>query len=162
MAAVEVRAPAREVAAERLDGLRPQRHDPFLVALAEDAHETPLEVDAAPVEPDCLGDAQARAVKELQERPVAERAGPRAVRGFDQTLDLGQREGARKTSPPAREVDFGRRVVGPDAEGDQMAIEGAGGRCSPGDRVGACPRARRSASQPSISSAVAVVGDLPR
>ena len=41
--AVEVRPAAREVAPKRLDGLASDRHDPFLVPLADAAHEALVE-----------------------------------------------------------------------------------------------------------------------
>ena len=88
MAAVEVRASAGEVAAQRLRGLASDRHDPFLVALADAAHEAIVQRDAALLEPDGLGDAQAGAVEKLDERTVAEVARLRAGGGLDQALGL--------------------------------------------------------------------------
>src|SRR6266545_6809128 len=45
MAAVEIRSPPGEVAAERFRRLTPQRNDPLLVALPDAAHEAVVEVD---------------------------------------------------------------------------------------------------------------------
>ena len=56
VAAVEVRAPAREVAAERLGGVTADRHDPLLAALAGDPDETVVEIDPGALEPDRLRD----------------------------------------------------------------------------------------------------------
>ena len=85
---VEVRAPAGEVAAERVDRRTADRHDAFLSALPRDPHEPVVEVDAAFLEPDSLGHPQAGAVEELDERPVTERARRDPVRGRDQALRL--------------------------------------------------------------------------
>ena len=71
VAAVEVRPTAREVAAEGFRCLPPDRHDPFLAALAEAADEPVLEIDGLPVERDRLADAQAGSVEELTEGAVA-------------------------------------------------------------------------------------------
>src|SRR4051812_22705107 len=71
VAAVEVRSTAREVAAEGIRCLPPDRHDPLLAALAEAADEPVLEIDGLPVERDHFAHAQAGAVEELAEGPVA-------------------------------------------------------------------------------------------
>src|SRR5919106_6873991 len=130
--AVEVGPSAGEVAAEGLGRLRPEGDDPLLVALADAADEPALEVDAAPLEPDRLGDAQPGAVEELDEGTVAERARRDPVGGVDQAVDFGERERPRKARTKAGQVDVGGRVVGPEPEGDEMAVEGARGRGSAG------------------------------
>src|SRR5918999_927889 len=86
-AAVEVRAPAGEVAPDGVGGLTPERNDALLVSLAETADESVFEVDAAAVERDGLADAKPGAVQELDQRAVAERARRHALSGFDQALD---------------------------------------------------------------------------
>ena len=63
----------REIAADGFGRRTPERDEALLAALAEDADDPLVEVDAALLEPDGLGDAQARAVQELDERPVAQR-----------------------------------------------------------------------------------------
>ena len=88
VAAVEVRPPAAQVAAQRLDPLAPERHDSFLVALADAADEAALKVDGAAFEPDGLADPQPGAVEELDERAVTQLPRRRPVRGVDQPLDL--------------------------------------------------------------------------
>src|SRR5262245_27619500 len=52
VAAVEVRAPTREVAPERIDGLSADRDNPFLVPLAEAADEAVVERHRALLERD--------------------------------------------------------------------------------------------------------------
>src|SRR5919197_4248819 len=112
VAPVEERPPAREVAAERLGRLPPDRDDPLLVALAEAADEPVLEVDAAALERDRLRDAQARAVEELGERAVAKVARLRAGGRLDEPLGLRRRERAREPPRPAGQGELGGGVVG--------------------------------------------------
>jgi hypothetical protein len=88
VAPVEERPALRQVPAERLDRGPPDRHDALLVALADDAHEPAVEVDAGAVEAHRLRDAEAGAVEELDECLVAERARLRPLRGVDQPLRL--------------------------------------------------------------------------
>ena len=70
VAAVEVGPAAGQVAPQRLDRLAPDRDDPLLAALAEHADHALVEVDAVLLEARRLGDAQAGAVEELDERGV--------------------------------------------------------------------------------------------
>ena len=111
VARVEVRAAAGEVAPQRLDGRASERDDALLVALAGDADEAVVEVDARLVEADRLGDAEAGAVEQLDQRPVAQRARRRAGRGLDQPLDLAGRQRARQGARPPRQRQRRRRVV---------------------------------------------------
>ena len=69
--AVEVRTAEREVSPHRLRGRPSERDQALLVSLAEDADHSLVEGDAALLEPDRLGDAQAGSVEELDERTVA-------------------------------------------------------------------------------------------
>src|SRR5206468_10552073 len=85
---VEVRAPAGEVTPKCLDGLAADRHDPFLVALADAAHHAFVERDPALLEPDRLGHTQACAVQQLDQGAVAEVTRLRSGCGFDQALGL--------------------------------------------------------------------------
>ena len=73
VAAVQERAAAAQVAAQRVGRAPAERDDALLAALADRADEALVEVDAAPLEADRLADAQARAVEELDERAVAQR-----------------------------------------------------------------------------------------
>jgi hypothetical protein len=86
VAAVEERPAAREVAAQCLGRLAADRHDPLLAALADDAHEPVVEVDAALLEADGLRDPEPGTVEQLDEGPVAEGSGRDAARGVDQPL----------------------------------------------------------------------------
>ncbi len=95
VAAVEVRPAESEVAPHGLRGRTTQRHEALLVSLSEHAHDALLERDAVLLEPDRLGDAQPRAVQELDESTVAQRARRGPGRGVDQALRLGRRERAR-------------------------------------------------------------------
>ena len=127
VAAVEVRPTAREVAAEGFRCLPPDRHDPFLAALAEAADESVLEIDGLPVERDRLADAQPGAVEELTEGAVAEVARRRPGGGIEQPLDLRGRERARQRPAAFRELDVRRGVVGARAEQNLVPEEGADG-----------------------------------
>jgi hypothetical protein len=100
--AVEVRPTEREVPTHRFCSRAAERHEALLVALAEHAHDPFLERDAALLEPDRLGDAQAGAVEELHQRPIAERSGARARCSLDEPLCLGRRERAGESSRPPR------------------------------------------------------------
>ena len=102
MAAVEVRPAVGQVPPEGSDGMPADRDDPFLVALAHAADEPVLEVDAAPLEPDRLADAQARAVEELDERMIPPGPRSRPVGGRNQALDLSRRERPRQLPAAAR------------------------------------------------------------
>src|SRR5205085_2437790 len=134
VAPVEERPAAREVAAQRLGRLAPDRHDPLLVALAEAADEPVLEVDTAALERDRLGDAKTRAVEELDERAVAEVARLRAGGRLDEPLGLRRRERAREPPRAARQVELGGRVVGARTEERLVAEEGAERGGPAGDR----------------------------
>ena len=101
VASIEKRPAAGEVATKCVDGLAPEGHDPLLVALARGADEAPFEVDAATLEPDCLADAEARAVEQLDQRVVAHRPRRRSLGGFDQPLGLARGERAREAPRPA-------------------------------------------------------------
>jgi hypothetical protein len=88
VAAVEVRAAEREVTTHGLGGQAPEGNEPLLAPLAEHADDSLVEGDAALLEPDCLGHAQARPVEKLDERAVAKRAGRRPRGGVDEPLRL--------------------------------------------------------------------------
>jgi len=95
MTPVEVRPPAGEVTAECLHRLAADRDDALLIALADAAHESVVERDAAFVERARLRDAQARAVQELDQRPVAEVARLRPGGRFDESLGFAGRKSSR-------------------------------------------------------------------
>ncbi len=89
VAPVEVGPPEREVAPHGFRRRAPEGDDPLLSALSHDADDPRVDVDAHPLKAHRLGDAEARAVEELHERAIAERArrGPRG--GVDEALGLG-------------------------------------------------------------------------
>ena len=69
------RPAAAQVPAKRVGGASAERDDPLLAALADRTNEPLVEVDAALLEADRLAHSQARAVEQLDERPVAQVAG---------------------------------------------------------------------------------------
>src|SRR5215470_16528806 len=111
-----MRATAREVAAEGVRCLAPDRNDSFLAPLAEAANEPVLEIDGLPVELDRLAHAQPGAVEELAERTVAKMSGRGSGSRIEEALDLGGREGARQRPATLGKLDVRRGIVGARAE----------------------------------------------
>src|SRR5437660_9296837 len=103
---VEVRTAAREITPQRLRGGAADRHNALLAPLADAADEPRMEVDISFRESDGLAHAQAGAVQQLRQRAVAQGARGGSVCGFDQTLGLERRQGARQCSPSAGEVEL--------------------------------------------------------
>src|SRR5262249_39867401 len=136
VAPVEERPPAGEVAAERLDGRPADRDDPLLAALAGDAHEALVEVDAGLVEPDGLGDADAGSIEELDEGAVAQRPRRGAVGGSDQARGPAGGERARELAEARRQRELCGRVVVAYAEELQVSEEAPGRRRAARDRRG--------------------------
>src|SRR5438105_15222650 len=93
-----------EIAAQGVGRLASDRDDPLLRPLAEAADEALLEIHRRPIEADGLADAEARAVEQLDERAVAQRAGSRAGRGLDQPLGLAGGKRARQRPGAPREI----------------------------------------------------------
>ena len=89
VAPVEERTAVREVAAQGLDRVAADGDDPLLAALAGARDEPALRVDVGLAEPDGFAHPKTRAVEELDERTVAERARGRPRRSLDQALRLG-------------------------------------------------------------------------
>jgi hypothetical protein len=85
---IEVRAAAGEVTQKCLGGVSADRHDALLAAFPDHPNEPVVEVDAGFVEPDRLGDAEPRAVEQLDERLVAQRAWLRSGCGLDEPFGL--------------------------------------------------------------------------
>src|SRR6185312_14628377 len=137
---VEIGAPVREVAAERLDRVAPDRDDALLVAFTGATDESLLEVDARAVKTDGLAHAEPCAVEQLDQRPVAHHAGRRAGSRLDQPLGLRRRERARELAPPARKLERGGWAVGARAEQDEVLEERAHSGNAPRDRGGREPR----------------------
>jgi hypothetical protein len=90
VAAVEVRTPEREVPAHGLGRGPAEGDETLLPALPDDPDDPGLEVDAALLEADRLGDTQTRPVQELDEGAVAEGSRRRSRGGVDQALDLAR------------------------------------------------------------------------
>ena len=84
----------------------PTGHQPLAIALADHPDERAVERDVLEVEVQRLGDAQARGVQELQERPVEEAS---SAGGGEQPLDLGLGEGLRQEAGHPRQVEVRRR-----------------------------------------------------
>ena len=102
VAPVEVGATHGEVAPHGLRCRPPERHQPLLSSLAEDAHDAFLERDARLLEAGRLGDAKPGAVQELDESAVAQAARSRPGGCLDEPLGLGRRQGARQRPGPSR------------------------------------------------------------
>ena len=135
-AAVEVRAAAGEVAAQRLDGVAADRHDALLVALADAADEPLVEVDAGALEADRLAHAEAARRRAARRARVAERARRRAGGRLDQPLRLGGGERPRQLAAAARKLELRGGVVGARAEQHLVREEGAHGGDPARDRRG--------------------------
>jgi hypothetical protein len=116
---------AGEIPPHGLDALASERDDPLLVSLAEAAHDAVVKIDPPTVEPHGLAHPEPGSVEELDERPVAECAWGRPVRGLDEAFDLTGRQRAGETRAAARKVELGRRVVVPSPEEDEVVVEGS-------------------------------------
>ena len=103
-------------AAEPVERDLPDRHEPLLVALADDPHERAVDRQVLAVEADRLADPQPGGVEELEQRPVAElvggvgRIGVVAAGRLEQALGLGHRQ--RLGEQPRRpwQVEVGGHV----------------------------------------------------
>ena len=159
VAAIEVRAAERQVAAHGL-GRRPaERDDALLVTLADHPHDARVDVDRGPGQPHRLRDPQARAVHQLDECAVAH--APVA------SSRLPPRSGARTRT--------GRACAAACGSGAGVATSAAGLSARRPSRTwwrnaertaairraiveGASPAARIEATQASSDSVVAVRG----
>jgi hypothetical protein len=90
VARIEVGPAAREVTSKCLRRVPPDRDDALLIALPDHSNEAVVEIDACLLEPDRLGDSEACAVEQLDERVVAQRAWLRAGCGLDETFRLSR------------------------------------------------------------------------
>ena len=108
VAAIEVGSTEGEVPSNRFRGRPPEWNEALLSALPEDADDSLLDVDGAPVQPDRLRDPQSGAVEKLDQRPVAPRARRRPDRRLDEALRLGRGERPRQAASPARPASGGR------------------------------------------------------
>ena len=124
-AALELRPELALIDGDRGDRTPPDRHEPLLASFAEHAHETLVEQRVLHAERDPLGDAQPRAVRELEQRAVAK--GERLVerRRGEQPLDIGDREHVGEREPALRRLEALRWILRDLALADQKAIIGA-------------------------------------
>jgi hypothetical protein len=76
------------VAQNPRDGLLAERHDAFLAALAEHAHDAGIERNLAELEPDEVRDARSRRIQRFVHRAVAHDALRLDLRRGEQCLDL--------------------------------------------------------------------------
>ena len=150
---VEVGAPVREVAPQRLDRVPAHRDDALLVALAGAADEPLLEIDAGAVEADGLAHAEAGAVEQLDQRAVAHRSAASSPRPPRSAAAASAGESVRGSlRAPARQLERRGGAVGPRAEQHEVPEERADRGHAARDRRGGEPAARSSASQRSRSS----------
>ncbi len=83
-----VAAPHRQIAIDGREGHVADRHNSFLVALAEDAHGAVTPVEVGAIEPTAFRDADARGIEQLEQRVVAA-SGDRRIGGtVEQVLRL--------------------------------------------------------------------------
>src|SRR5262249_49132944 len=101
---------------EGLRGRASDRDDPLLVSLADASDNALVEIDAGPIEPDRLADAQAGAVEELDESGVPKRTRGRPASSLDEPLRLARRQRARELAATAWGLDLGRGVACARAE----------------------------------------------
>ena len=106
----ERRSSVLQVPFQPADRLLPERHQPFLAALAQDAHHTHVERDLRNRQADELGDAQARRVEGLQHRAIAQAEDSLRVRRGKQRLDFGFGEILRQAPRKFRRADAQRRI----------------------------------------------------
>ena len=112
-----------------------ERDDPLLVALAEHADDARIEIDRGARQPDGLGDAEACAVHQLDECPVAHRSRGRADRRVDQPLRLGRRQRARERADTSRHDDLRGGIVGSRPEQQLVPeVRADGGDAAPDRR----------------------------
>ena len=106
-------------AREPVEGDVADRHEPLLVALADDPHEPAVDREVLGVEAQRLADPQPGRVEQLQQGPVAQVAVVAgfgrvvATGGLEQALGLLDRERLGQPAALARQVEV-RRDVGPD------------------------------------------------
>ena len=134
---------------------RPSGTMPLLAALADDAHEPLVEVDGRALEPERLGDAQPRAVEQLDQGAVAQRARRRRRCAASTSRSASAAESVRGSLPgPPRQLERRGRVVGARAEQLQVLEEARTAACAARSSTAARPSARSDASQRSSSSVV--------
>ncbi len=122
-----------EIAPDRLDGLLAQRHEALLAALAEHADHTHVEGHLRELQPDELGDPQARRVERFQHRLVAQRERGLARADAEQRLDLRLAQVLRQPPRQPRRAHPQGRIDRDPAPLHLEAVEAAHGGQPPGD-----------------------------
>src|SRR5262249_6773690 len=112
------------------------RHDAFLVALAEHAHDTVFQVEVAELEPDRLADADAGGIEHLEQRAVALAERAVARHSTQLRLDLRLVECLRDSLRYPRRVDLLAWVGRQQTLGCTEPVERAHRDERPGDRRG--------------------------
>src|SRR5436190_8212077 len=103
-------------------------NEPLLAALAEHANETFLEQEVANAERDPLRHPETGAIRELEERPVAEDHVVVERRRGEETLHLVDGEHVGQLAPSLRRLEPVARVAHDDAVAGEEAKVGADGR----------------------------------
>src|SRR5207244_13260318 len=107
----QLRPCVAQVAGEPPGRLLAEGHDPFLAALAANAHGLLLEVDVRDVEVDRLAAAQARRVDKLDKSAVAQGERPVALERGEHLLHLaGLRRDWQPAGPPRRQRRLGHAL----------------------------------------------------
>ena len=132
--ALQLAAPALEVAAQRRRRLVAQRHDPHLAALAVHDELRLGRLHVPQTQRHELHAAQAAPVEQLQDDPVAQRERIRALGGRDQRVDVRHAEHARQAPAPARPGQAARRIGGEHAGLGEVPREAAQRRELPRER----------------------------
>src|SRR5699024_3474896 len=135
----EDRPAPHEIPLERVDRVLPERDDPLLTPLSEQAQRAGIQVNVVEREADRLADPGAGSVQDLHERLVPQPEGlGGGGRAVDEALDLVDRNGFREAFLRTRGLDPRRRVMVrppllhlefvPPAHGDDRPRGGGGGQ----------------------------------
>src|SRR6266481_3448755 len=103
---------AGAVGGEGAERRPPDRHDPLLASLAEDAEQAGVLVHVLPVEADELAHAQPRGVEHLEERAAAQPGERVAARRGEQPVDVVERQVRGQLAARLRRGDAEGRVGG--------------------------------------------------
>src|SRR6476661_8380875 len=105
LALLEPRPQLAEVDGHGADGGPPDGDESFLAALAEHAHQSVLEQYVANSERDPLGYAEAGAIRQLQQSPIAKHQRVVECRGCEQPLHLVHGEHFGEGAPALRRLE---------------------------------------------------------
>src|SRR5579883_150737 len=153
LAAAEERGARREIGGERLTRRLAQRHQPLLPPLAAHDEEAPVAARRGERQAHELGDAQARAVQQLEKAGEAQPFGARHLpRGVEELPRLLLADELRQRAAQARRVERGGGIVAANALEDEEAIE------LPERRETARRAARREAGARELREVAAEIG----